>query len=678
MKRKKKISNIVKTCIIIELIAVLAVAAVCYFLYQSKQSMVQTEVEKYRTQLAEYVRGMEWQSQNFRGLPTYVEILYSWYETVSEDPDYENEFAAAVFGEDGDSCMYLKGDIALLYRQKCTDISKKEYQETVWDLTEYMTEGSIRELLDSLESDRKLTIRVLPTVREFRGRISEDGTITPTQVSLYYIGGYAVFSDSRKRMELTDKKVVLQSADYKEDDNFTWTWPESTPDDYKDVNADGVQIEWVDDETHIVAFRQSPRLSGLMEYWPELERKPRYAAYIVSFGSEEVWVTVPDKDVSADRTVSAVRTLTPGSTGGAKGGIFLLFDVNRITWNKAKPMILVLIAFGQALAFMAMILWFEAKRRSSQTRRIRNTFINAMAHELKTPVAVVRNTAEYLATGCKPEKQEHYLGVLTRESESMNELLNRMLTYTRVIDDKVTLNRSEVNLIEIAEKVLDSYSDMMAARGMNVVFCNKMPLVVNCDAALMEMVIDNLIANAVRHGEPDSTIVIDKEEMRFSVWNKTEPLSKSELSEIWTPMFQTDRRTEQSETGGMGLALCAGILNTHGVMYGAYNERKTIERDGVSREEDGLEFFFDFARVPVTEKGRRFAFINLLTVGISLLNALIWSFQYVSQLKMRGLRFGIVILWLIAAVINLLAYVCSKRGPGAIRKKKKLKPLGTM
>ena len=82
MKRKKKISNIVKTCIIIELIAVLAVAAVCYFLYQSKQSMVRTEVEKYRTQLAEYVRGMEWQSQNFRGLPTYVEILYSWYENV--------------------------------------------------------------------------------------------------------------------------------------------------------------------------------------------------------------------------------------------------------------------------------------------------------------------------------------------------------------------------------------------------------------------------------------------------------------------------------------------------------------------------------------------------------------------------------------------------------------------
>lgn len=675
MKRKKKISNIVKTCIIIELIAVLAVAAVCYFLYQSKQSMVRSEVEKYRTQLAEYVRGMEWQSQNFRGLPTYVEILYSWYETVSEDPDYENEFAASVFGTDGDSCMYLKGDIALLYREKCTDISKKEYQETVWDLTEYMTEESIRELLDSLESDRKRTIRVLPTVIEFRGRISEDGTIIPTQVSLYYIGGSAVFSDSRKRMELTDKKVVLQSADYKEDDNFTWIWPESTPEDYKDVNANGEPIEWVDDETHFVAFRQNPRLSGLMECWPELESKSRYAAHIVSFGSEELLVTVPDKDVSADRTVSAVRTLTPGSTGGAKGGIFLLFDVNRITWNKAKPMILVLIAFGQALAFAAMILWFEMKRRNSQVRHLRNTFINAMAHELKTPVAVVRNTAEYLATGCKPEKQEHYLGVLTRESESMNELLNRMLTYTRVIDDKVTLNRSEVNLIEIAEKVLDSYSDMIAAKGMKVLFKNKMPLVVNCDAALMEMVIDNLIANAVRHGEPDSTIVIDKDEMRFSIWNKTEPLSESELAEIWTPMFQTDRKSAQSETGGMGLALCAGILNTHGVMYGAYNEKKTIEQDGVPREEDGLEFFFDFARVPEIERGRRLAFINLITVGITTTNALIWSFQYINSSSMKWVRYATVVLWLICALLNLMAYVSSKRGPRASRKKKKVKHL---
>ncbi|MBO4324084.1 MAG: HAMP domain-containing histidine kinase [Lachnospiraceae bacterium] len=677
MKRKRRRRDVLKTCIIIELIAVLTIAAVCFFLYRSKQAAVRAEVEKYKAELMLNVRDIEWASQSFRGLSAYVEELDSWRKQVLDDPDYADEFAVAIFGMDGDSCMYLKGDIVLLYNEKCTDISQKEYRETVWDLARYMTKGSIRELLDYMETDRDLPIRILPTVSSFRGRKAEDGTIALTQVTLF-CDDWA-FSDSRGDREFDKKTFVLQAADYREEDDYTWTLPTTArSDEFKDVNANGDPIEWVDDETHFVAFRQSPRLSGLIDYWQGVERQSRYEAYIVSFGYDAVWAATPDNGFDGAKTMSAVRSLSLGSTGGAEGAMFLLFDINRIAWNKAKQVILVLIAFGQAFAFAAMILWFEAKRRRSQNKRLRNTFINAMAHELKTPVAVVNNTAEYLATGCKPEKQEHYLGVLTRESASMNELLNRMLTYTRVIDDKVTLTKSEVDLTALTEKVCASYSDMMAAKGMNVLFKNKTPLVVNCDAALMEMVLDNLVSNAVRHGDPDSTIVIEKEEMRFSIWNKTEPLNNTELSEIWTPMFQTDRKSAQSETGGMGLALCAGILNTHGVMYGAYNEKKMIERDGVSREEDGLEFFFDFARVPVTEKGRRFAFINLITVGITLINALVWSFQYINSPTGKGIRYATVILWLLCALLNLLAYVSSKRGPQPSRNKKKVKPLGSM
>ncbi|MBQ6106510.1 MAG: HAMP domain-containing histidine kinase [Lachnospiraceae bacterium] len=675
MKRKRRRRDVLKTCIIIELIAVLTIAAVCFFLYRSKQAAVRAEVEKYKTELMLNVRPIEGESPLLCGLPAYVEEIDSWRKRVLDDPDYADEFAVAVFGMDGDSCMFLKGDVVLLYNEKCTDISKKEYRETVWNLTEYMTEDSIRVFLDYMEKDRDLPIRILPTVSSFRGRKAEDGTIALTQVTLF-CGDWA-FSDSRGDREFDKKTFVLQAADYREEDDYTWTLPTTArSDEFKDVNANGDPIEWVDDETHFVAFRQSPRLSGLMEYWTDIERQSRYEAYIVSFGTDEVLPATLGYGFDGAKTMSAVRSLSLGSTGGAEGAMFLLFDIKRIAWNKAKQVILVLIAFGQAFAFAAMILWFEAKRRRSQNKRLRNTFINAMAHELKTPVAVVNNTAEYLATGCKPEKQEHYLGVLTRESASMNELLNRMLTYTRVIDDKVTLTKSEVDLTALTEKVCASYSDMMAAKGMNVLFKNKTPLVVNCDAALMEMVLDNLVSNAVRHGDPDSTIVIEKEEMRFSIWNKTEPLNNTELAEIWTPMFQTDRKAAQSETGGMGLALCAGILNTHGVMYGAYNEKKMIERDGVSREEDGLEFFFDFARVPEIERGRRLAFINLITVGIATTNALIWSFQYINAPSGKWVRYATVVLWLICALLNLMAYVSSKRGPRASRKKKKVKPIG--
>ena len=265
MNRKKRRREIVKTCIIIELIAALTVAAVCLFLYRSKQASVRADVEKYKAELMLTVRDIEWDSQAFRGLPAYVEELSSWRERILDDPDYKDEFAVAIFGLDGDSCMYLNGDIVLLYNEKCTDIAQKEYRETVWDLTRYMTKDSIRELLDYMETDRNLSIRILPSVTGLRGRKSADGTITPTQVTLF-CGDWA-FTNSRKRIEYDRKTFVLQSADYKEDDDYTWTLSTTAEsDEYKDVNADGELIEWVDDEMNFIAFRQSARLSGLMQY----------------------------------------------------------------------------------------------------------------------------------------------------------------------------------------------------------------------------------------------------------------------------------------------------------------------------------------------------------------------------------------------------------------------------
>ena len=334
---------------------------------------------------------------------------------------------------------------------------------------------------------------------------------------------------------------------------------------------------------------------------------------------------------------------------------YVLVDVGTIVHRKAIRKILAFSILTQGIVIIAMLIWWGVDRRRRELKKLRDTFINAMAHELKTPVAVVRNTAEYLATGAKPEKQAHYLGVLLRESDSMNAKLEQMLTYTRVMDESVTLHPERTDWNKLAEESLASYDDMIVQKGMTVDFSTKTYALPNCDRALMGMVIDNLIANAVRYGEPGSTIVIKAEDKKFSVWNKTAPLSDAELAEIWTPMFETDRKKADSETGGMGLAISAGILDRHGASYGANNEG------------DGLVFWFDFAKTEVIEKTRKWAFLSLITVGLNIVCALIWASMYLTRGNVGQLI--VMVLWLVCGILN--AFVFANNRSAKARKPKK-------
>ena len=262
----------------------------------------------------------------------------------------------------------------------------------------------------------------------------------------------------------------------------------------------------------------------------------------------------------------------------------LIVDINRVAHNKANRKILITCLFVQTAALIIMFWRYAVTRRDRDVTELKHTFVNAMAHELKTPVAVIRSTAEYLATGARPEKQPHYINVLTRESDSMDALLNRMLTYSRMTDDNVTLQLTQNDWNAMINKTLASYSDLITEKRMKVVFKERSSEQPFADPSLLEMVIDNLISNAVKYGEPDSTIVIKTLYQKFTIWNKTDAFQGENLNEIWTPMYQTEQKKADSQTGGMGLAICASVLKRHNAGYGAY------------READGITFFFDLDR----------------------------------------------------------------------------------
>lgn len=257
----------------------------------------------------------------------------------------------------------------------------------------------------------------------------------------------------------------------------------------------------------------------------------------------------------------------------------LSVNLGSIVWNNEEFVsyfwgTLILIQFF-AILYMISFVYFQNRQQELTTSR--NLFINAMAHELKTPAAAIQNTAEYLQMGARPEKQTHYLQMLQQESTHINHLLNQMLTYTRINDRAYHLNLQKTNLKELATDVIKYHQSSIQSKQITVEWMEQDNKNVRCDPELLRMVLDNMISNAIKYGNANGCIRITLQKKGIAIYNDGPQLPEEALAQIWDPMYRTDKARVNDGSTGMGLAISAGILNMHKATYGVQNKENGIE-----------------------------------------------------------------------------------------------------
>jgi signal transduction histidine kinase len=213
----------------------------------------------------------------------------------------------------------------------------------------------------------------------------------------------------------------------------------------------------------------------------------------------------------------------------------------------------VLIAAGVTLMVAAVAAWYVAGRTVRPAEGAlgqQERFIADAAHELRTPVAAIRATAERgLGSEGDPATA---LARVAELAEAASELTDDLLTLARIDAGKVSLEQRAVRLDALVETIADDYE------GLNV---DVEQAVVMADHRLLARAIDNLIRNAVAHGafgDPSRVVVIVREgEVR--VVDAGPGIPEHLLDSIF------DRfRTGAGSTGhGLGLALARWIVRSH-------------------------------------------------------------------------------------------------------------------
>ena len=234
--------------------------------------------------------------------------------------------------------------------------------------------------------------------------------------------------------------------------------------------------------------------------------------------------------------------------------------------------------YGQCFAAVLIILYLYIRKKKEKLAEMQNTFLNAIAHEMKTPAAVLKNTAECVREGIHPEKQEHYMEIIGQEADHMNELLNSMLIYTRVTDTFYQLQKEECFLETMAREVSRHYQDVLEKKQISLIWDVDQPLAIRCDRKLMEMVVDNLFSNAVKFCRQGGVIRISLTGSAIRVYNEGEEIPAEEMERIWEPLYRADpSRAYEAGSSGMGLAISAAALKLHGADYGVKNVSGGVE-----------------------------------------------------------------------------------------------------
>ncbi|MEE1124751.1 MAG: HAMP domain-containing sensor histidine kinase [Acutalibacteraceae bacterium] len=207
------------------------------------------------------------------------------------------------------------------------------------------------------------------------------------------------------------------------------------------------------------------------------------------------------------------------------------------------------------------VLWKAMKKQLEQEERLR-TVTNSMAHQLKTPLFVIGGYAENLAENVNTNKRTHYAQVITEQTNAMNEMVCKMLDYSRLDSESFALNIERFELTEVAKEIIENYK-----LDNSQLECKK-DVYIEADKKLIKSVVENLIDNAVKYSTDISKISIKINNNTLSVSNPYKALTNKELDDMWKPYYRSTEK-EKSEGHGLGLAIVKSILDLHKFKYNA-------------------------------------------------------------------------------------------------------------
>ena len=215
-------------------------------------------------------------------------------------------------------------------------------------------------------------------------------------------------------------------------------------------------------------------------------------------------------------------------------------------------------------AFVAGALQASERKRRDYTFRVQ-----AIAHEIKTPLTAIQGSSELMAGASIPEAQkERVAGLIFKESRRLSELVNTFLDVERISSGALKLERQPVNLKQLSDDVVER-ARLYGLRKQIDLRSDVGDLQVEADPELLAFALYNLLTNAIKYsprgGEVRLSAAAANGLVAITVADKGPGIAPEERDRIFERFYRGRReRTGPEEGLGIGLALVKEIVTQHG------------------------------------------------------------------------------------------------------------------
>ncbi|MCF8383817.1 MAG: HAMP domain-containing protein [Chlorobium sp.] len=186
-------------------------------------------------------------------------------------------------------------------------------------------------------------------------------------------------------------------------------------------------------------------------------------------------------------------------------------------------------------------------------------FTSDASHELKTPLASLKGTLEVLVR--KPREREHYeerILFCLKELDRMTRLIDQLLMLTRFESSGMTALMEPVDIaLHIREAIARMHSDA-GRKNIPISFEGPQSCMVSADPAMLDMIFENILSNALKYSPPESTVAVTLSggsgSLLCTFADNGMGIPEEKLSRIFERFYRVDE-SRSSGTGGSGLGL---------------------------------------------------------------------------------------------------------------------------